>query len=138
VAEHIDDRDRSRASGAFATSYHLTRRSREHVVLERGQVANTWRTQRWDGFYLNTPRWTQQLPGHAYRGPEPDAFSSLQEAISHLDEYAASFAAPIRTDVVVSALRSVTDGLVEADGTCYTQTTSSSRRAHTGGPRRLI
>ena len=58
----------------LATSYHLTQSGREHVVLERGDVADTWRTKRWDGFYLNTPKWTQALPGHEYDGPEPDAF----------------------------------------------------------------
>ena len=73
----------------LATSYHLTQSGREHVVLERGDVADTWRTKRWDGFYLNTPKWTQQLPGYEYDGPEPDAFASLQETVSYLDEYAA-------------------------------------------------
>jgi putative flavoprotein involved in K+ transport len=49
----------------LATSYHLTQRGIEHLVLERGQVANTWRTERWDGFYLNTPKYTQRLPAAA-------------------------------------------------------------------------
>ena len=117
MAEHVETIVIGAGQAGLATSYHLTRRSCEHVVLERGEVADTWRTQRWDGFYLNTPRWTQQLPGREYRGPEPDAFSSLEEVISYLDEYAASFAAPVRPDADVSALRSVGDGLVvEVDG----------------------
>ena len=99
----------------LATSYHLTQAGREHVVLERGDVADTWRTKRWDGFYLNTPKWTQALPGHEYTGPEPDAFASLGETIAYLEEYAASFAAPVRTGVEVTSLRVAADALeVEA------------------------
>ena len=99
----------------LATSYHLTQSGREHVVLERGDVADTWRTKRWEGFYLNTPKWTQALPGHEYTGPEPDAFASLEETIAYLDEYAASFAAPVRTGVEATSLRVAGDGLeVEA------------------------
>ena len=99
----------------LATSYHLTRAGREHIVLERGDVADTWRTKRWDGFYLNTPKWTQALPGHEYTGPEPDAFASLEETIAYLDEYAASFAAPVRTGVEATSLRVAGDAIeVEA------------------------
>jgi putative flavoprotein involved in K+ transport len=100
----------------LAASYHLTQAGREHVVLERGAIADTWRTKRWDGFFLNTPKWTQQLPGHEYDGPEPEAFSSLPETISYLDEYAEAIAAPVRTGVNVTRVRPVPDGLaVEAN-----------------------
>jgi putative flavoprotein involved in K+ transport len=106
----------------LAVSYHLTQRGREHVVLERGQVGNTWRTERWDGFYLNTPKFTQQLPGNEYRGAEPDSFSSLEETITYFEEYAEMFSAPIRTGVHISGLRldargfrvEVEDGVLEA------------------------
>ncbi|HET8967873.1 MAG TPA: NAD(P)-binding protein, partial [Gaiellaceae bacterium] len=56
----------------LATSYFLTQHDREHVVLERGRVAETWRSQRWDGFFLNTPNSAQRLPGWEYTGDEPD------------------------------------------------------------------
>lgn len=49
----------------LTTSYHLTQQGRERLVLEHGGVAETWRTQRWDGFYLNTPHWEQLPPGHS-------------------------------------------------------------------------
>ena len=52
----------------LATSHHLARLGVEHVVLERGRVGETWRRERWDGFYLNTPNWTLQLPGGEYAG----------------------------------------------------------------------
>jgi cation diffusion facilitator CzcD-associated flavoprotein CzcO len=73
MPERVDTVVIGAGQAALATSFHLTRRGREHVVLERGEIANTWRSERWDGFYLNTPRWTQALPGGEYAGPDPDA-----------------------------------------------------------------
>ncbi len=93
----------------LSVSYHLSQAGRDHVVLERGDVADTWRTKRWDGFYLNTPKWTQQLPGREYAGPEPDEFSSLDEVISYFDDYAGSIPAPIRTGVDVTRVRPAGD-----------------------------
>ena len=52
----------------LAMSRQLTERSIDHVVLERGEVANTWRTERWDSLTLLTPNWQSRLPGHAYDG----------------------------------------------------------------------
>jgi putative flavoprotein involved in K+ transport len=101
----------------LATSYHLSQRGREHVVLERGEIADTWRTQRWDGFYLNTPRWTQALPGHEYRGSDPDGFSSLTETIAYFDDYADAVAAPVRIGMEVRRLSAPKGRLrVELDG----------------------
>ena len=96
----------------LATSFFLTELGREHVVLERGRIANTWHTERWDGFYLNTQKFTERLPGHEYRGPEPDAFSSLAEAIAYLEGYAEKTAAPVRTNAAVRRLRSRADGFL--------------------------
>jgi putative flavoprotein involved in K+ transport len=81
----------------------LTQRGIEHLVLERGRVAETWRSQRWDGFYLNTPNWATQLPGHPYRGPEPDAFAPLAEVIAYLEDYARD--APVREHARVTGVR---------------------------------
>ena len=82
------------------------------MVLERGRVGETWRAERWDGFVLNTPNWAQQLPGYHYGGADPDAFAPLAEAISYLEGYAASFAAPVREGVDVSRVRRDEDGFV--------------------------
>ena len=49
----------------------LTERSIDHVVLERGEVANSWRTERWDSLRLLTPNWMTRLPGHRYHGRRP-------------------------------------------------------------------
>ena len=102
----------------LSTSWHLTRRGIEHVVLERGRVGQEWRQARWDSFVLNTPNWAQQLPGFVYAGPAPDAFAPLAEVIAYLEDYAASFAAPVREGVAVTALRPTPGGgyQLETDG----------------------
>ena len=56
----------------LAMSKRLSDRAVDHVVLERGEVANSWRTQRWDSFTLLTPNWQTELPGRAYDGDDPD------------------------------------------------------------------
>ena len=89
----------------LSASYWLTKHGREHVVLEKGRVGETWRSQRWDGFYLNTPNWAQRLPGYHYTGPDPDAFAPLQEVIAYLEGYAGSFKAPVRERVEATSLR---------------------------------
>jgi len=89
----------------LSASYHLTQRGREHVVLERGDVGETWRSQRWENFVLNTPNWAQQLPGFGYQGPEPDGFAPLIEVVTYLENYARSFGAPVRTRVGVTRVR---------------------------------
>ena len=89
----------------LSASYCLTAQGREHVVLERGRVGESWRSQRWDGFHLNTPNWAQQLPGYAYSGSDPDAFAPLRAVIAYLEDYARSFGAPIREGVEVTRVR---------------------------------
>jgi putative flavoprotein involved in K+ transport len=65
----------------LAVSHFLSQRSIDHVVVERGEVANTWRTQRWDALRLLTPNWLSGLPGFAYDGDDPDGFMTMSEVI---------------------------------------------------------
>src|SRR6185503_14240126 len=104
----------------LSASYWLKTRGREHLVLERGRVGETWRSQRWDGFYLNSPNWAQRLPGFSYQGPAPDAFAPLREVIEYLEDYARSFDAPVREGVPVKRVRRNRNGfLVETDGAVF-------------------
>ena len=89
----------------LSASYHLTQCRREHVVFELGVVAETWRSQRWENFVLNTPNWAQRLPGFEYRGQEPDHFAPLAEVIAYLEDYARAFGAPVRSRVDVTRVR---------------------------------
>ena len=90
----------------LASSWWLTERGVRHVVLERGQVAERWRSQRWDSFRLLSPNWQTRLPGHRYRGADPDGFMTGTEVAGFLDGYARSFDAPVRTGVEVVRVRS--------------------------------
>ena len=89
----------------LAMSRHLTARSIDHVVLERGEVANSWRTQRWDSLRLLTPNWMTRLPGWGYQGDDPDGYLSAPQVADFVEGYAAASAAPVVTGTTVSAVR---------------------------------
>lgn len=94
----------------LATSWHLSQAKVDHVVLDAGRVAETWRTRRWDSFCLVTPNWTVQLPGAVYAGQDPDGFMSLAELIAYFESWAASFDAPVRDNAHVSRLEAGSKG----------------------------
>jgi len=85
----------------IAMSRCLTDRSIDHVVLERGRVAERWRTERWDSLRLLTPNWQSRLPGWRYQGHRPDGYMTMPEVISYLDGYARSFGAPVHSNTTV-------------------------------------
>jgi putative flavoprotein involved in K+ transport len=91
-----------------ATSWHLKQAGVDHVLLEAGRVAETWRTRRWDSFCLVTPNWSVKLPGATYAGPDPDGFMPLAELVDYFQSWADSFDAPIEENTSVKS--------VEADG----------------------
>ena len=89
----------------LAISYYLTQQGRSHVVLEQAaETAPAWRHQRWDSFTLVTPNWTVRLPGYPYQGCDPDGFMLRADVVRHLEQYAASFQAPVRCGVQVTAV----------------------------------
>jgi len=94
----------------LAASYFLGDRSIDHVVLERGEVANSWRTERWDSLRLLTPNWQSRLPGLRYEGPDPDGYLTVPEVISLIERFAATTRAPVRTGVNVTSVRGSPDG----------------------------
>lgn len=89
----------------LAISRCLTKRSIEHVILERGEVANSWRHERWDSLQLLTPNWQSRLPGYSYQGSDPDGFMTMPEVVEFIDAYAKIIAAPIRTSTTVTSVR---------------------------------
>jgi putative flavoprotein involved in K+ transport len=98
----------------LALSRHLAALSVDHVVLERGEVAHSWRTQRWDSLRLLTPNWMTRLPGHAYRGDDPDGYLTMPEVVGLLEEYATG--APVLTGVTVTSVQPLGEGyLVRTD-----------------------
>jgi putative flavoprotein involved in K+ transport len=89
----------------LAMSRRLTERCIDHVVLERGEVANSWRTQRWPTLRLLTPNWQTRLPGHDYAGDDPDGFMPAAGVVATLTAYARLAGAPVRTGTTVHTLR---------------------------------
>ena len=85
----------------LAMSRCLAERSVDHVILERGEVANSWRTERWDSLHLLTPNWQSRLPGSPYAGSDPDGYMSMPNVIERLQTYADDFAAPVQTNTAV-------------------------------------
>ncbi len=83
----------------------LSERSIDHVVLERGEIANTWRTERWDSLRLLTPSWQSRLPGYRYAGDDPDGFMTMPEVLRFVDGYARFVDAPVRTRSAVTSVR---------------------------------
>jgi putative flavoprotein involved in K+ transport len=94
----------------LAMSRRLTERSIDHVVLERGEVANSWRTHRWPSLRLLTPNWQTRLPGHDYTGDDPEGFMPVADVVATLTRYARHVSAPVRTGTTVRAVRAVPQG----------------------------
>ncbi|WP_405164908.1 MSMEG_0569 family flavin-dependent oxidoreductase [Nocardia sp. NBC_01499] len=88
----------------LSVSRHLVRRGIDHVVLERDTIAHEWRDSRWDSFTLVTPNWQCVLPGYRYEGSEPDGFMKREEVYDFVRGYAATFDAPVREHVAVTAV----------------------------------
>jgi putative flavoprotein involved in K+ transport len=94
----------------LAMSRQLTDRSIDHVVLERGEVANSWRTERWPSLRLLTPNWQTSLPSYAYDGDDVDGFMTAAEVAEFVAKYAVAVDAPVHTSTTVTAVRAADDG----------------------------
>lgn len=102
----------------LAMSHALTSRGVDHVILERGRVAQRW-SERWDSLRLLTPNWMTRLPGWTYRGSDAHGFMSRDGVIDFLSGYAKSFDAPVREETTVLEVSPYYDGwrVVTDDGT---------------------
>ena len=79
-------------------------------MLERGEVANSWRRERWESLRLLTPSWQCRLPGHRYEGPEPDGYMTMGEVTEFIERFATVSRAPVRTGANVTSVRRADDG----------------------------
>jgi putative flavoprotein involved in K+ transport len=80
------------------------------VVLERGEVANSWRHERWDSLRLLTPNWQARLPGYQYDGGDPDGFMTMPEVVAFIARYAQVSVAPVRSRTTVTSIDQTEDG----------------------------
>ena len=88
----------------LAMSHCLGRLGIDHVVLERGRVAERWRSERWHSLRLLTPNWMSRLPDWSYQGPDADGYMAMPELIRYLEDYARFSGAPIETGVAVRSV----------------------------------
>jgi putative flavoprotein involved in K+ transport len=84
----------------LSSSWHLKQAGREHLVLDRGRIGDTWR-QRWDTFCLVTPNWCCRLPGFPYDGDEPEGFILRDQIVDYVERFAKSFEPPYRGGIEV-------------------------------------
>ncbi|AZN98814.1 pyridine nucleotide-disulfide oxidoreductase [Mesorhizobium sp. M9A.F.Ca.ET.002.03.1.2] len=94
----------------LAVSRCLSERGIGHVVLERGRVAERWRSERWDSLRLLTPNWMTRLPGGGYRGPDPDGFMTMPETVRFFEEYGRSIGAPVESGAEVRSAEAIDGG----------------------------
>src|SRR5215831_16185656 len=103
--EHVDTLIVGGGQAGLAMSHMLSRRGRAHLVLERGRIAERWRTERWDGLRFQFPNWSVRLPGFPFRHVDADGFATSPEIVDFLIAYADFIRAPVRSGVAVTSLR---------------------------------
>jgi putative flavoprotein involved in K+ transport len=108
--EHVTTVVIGAGHAGLATSRCLSERSIDHVILERGDVANSWRHERWDSLRLLTPNWQSRLPSYGYEGTDPDSYMTAAEVVEFVSRFAAFAAAPVRTQTTVTSVRQTDDG----------------------------
>ena len=116
----------------LAMSKCLSDRSVSHVVLERGEVAQSWTNDRWDSLRLLTPNWQSRLPGYRYKGPDPDGYMNMSQITGYLRDYANVIDAPTEEHTTVHSVTShgnnylvrtnkgdwICDNVIVASGAC--------------------
>ena len=95
----------------LAMSHRLTERSIDHVVLERGEVANSWRTQRWPTPAAAHAELADPAARPRLRGDDPDGFMPVADVVDTLTRYARLIGAPVRTATTVHTVRAAPRGL---------------------------
>jgi putative flavoprotein involved in K+ transport len=84
----------------------------DHVILERGEIAHSWRTERWDSLRLLTPNWQSRLPGYSYSGDDPDGYRTVPEVVEFIGAYAEAIAAPVQMHTTVVSVHRTEAGYV--------------------------
>lgn len=109
MSEHLDTIVVGGGQAGLSTSWHLKKAGREHIILDRGKIGDTWR-HRWDAFCLVTPNWTCNLPDFPYDGDDPDGFMLRDEIVDYVVRFAQSFDPPFHGGVEVHRVSFSRDG----------------------------
>jgi putative flavoprotein involved in K+ transport len=101
--EHIDTLVIGAGQAGVAMSEHLGKAGVPHLVLERGRIAERWRSWRWDSLVANGPAWHDRFPNLEHAG-DPEGFPGKEAVADYFVAYAKKFEAPIRTGVEVTSV----------------------------------
>src|SRR4026207_744051 len=85
----------------LGVSYFLEQNGIKHIIFERGRIGESWLSQRWDSFRLNTPNVRNTLPGIPYDGSDADGFSRTETLLNYFHGYVDRFQLPVRTGMTV-------------------------------------
>lgn len=107
-----------------AMSEHLGKAGVPHIVVERGRIAERWRSGRWDSLVANGPAWHDRFPGLEFAA-DPEGFVPKEQVADYFVTYAEQIGAPIRCGVEVRNARrnegrrgylvETSEGAIEAD-----------------------
>jgi putative flavoprotein involved in K+ transport len=89
----------------LSASHMLTEHGVQHIVLERGKIANSWRNERWDSLKLLTPNWQTRLPGYHYAGEDPEGYMGMSGLVQFMQDYADQSHTPVFTNTNVTSVR---------------------------------
>lgn len=125
AVEKVDTLVVGGGQAGVAMSEHLSKCGVPHLVLERGRIAERWRSERWDSLVANGPAWHDRFPGMEFSDANPDAFIAKEKIADYFVAYAKMIAAPIRCGVEVREVRrnvgragfrvETSDGVIEAN-----------------------
>jgi len=103
MSSYIDTIIVGGGQAGLSASWHLKTTGREHIVLDRGRIGDTWRN-RWDNFCLVTPNHLCQLPDFSYEGSDPHGFMLRDQIVEYVERFAASFDPPYRGGIEVERI----------------------------------
>ncbi len=75
-----------------------------HRVFERGQIGESWRSQRWHSFKLNSVNRLNLLPGQTAVFEDTEAFSYATGFVHQLEAYVREFNLPVVDNATVTAV----------------------------------
>jgi putative flavoprotein involved in K+ transport len=113
MAQRVETLIVGAGQAGLAMSYHLRELRQDHIILERGRIAERWRSDRWDSLAFQLPNWMIRLPGFSYEGNDPDGFMPRDDVVRFIEEYSRRIAPPVRCGIRVTGLdRSETNRLL--------------------------
>ena len=93
----------------LCASLYLKNKKIPHIILEKGEIANTWEKERWDNFYLVNPNWAIKIPEFgfgtkSFPSKNPDGFLNKRQTIDYIKSFATYVGSKIYTNENVNSI----------------------------------